>query len=276
MIGYIYSIASNVSGRKYIGSTVELDKRKDRHWRELKAGKHHNVFLQRHADKYGIDDLSFEVILEVAIDTREQLNDVEQSFINENVNGFNLGAAGGGDLISNHPDRILIIERRSASQKNRLDSMPEEDKKLKWGQTGSDNGNWKGGISVKICPVCNATKIAPEYTTCSGCRDRSGSNNPFYGKVHSQETIEYLREVNSGDNSWIKGIDPALLPYTKWYRVSYTNGTIEEICGLKAIAEKYSCSIANVDATIKRLAKGIPPSKRSRFFGVTKIEVITK
>lgn len=92
-------------------------------------------------------------------------------------------------------------------------------------------------------------------------RQRTGENNPFYGKSHTEETKQKLREKMSGDNSWIKGIDPAELPYTKTYKIVYKDGTTKQVAGLKTIATEFNVSIENVHATIKRIAKGKIPTR---------------
>lgn len=59
----IYIIVSKIhDDRIYIGSTISFDKRKNTHVWELNKGSHHSYKLQRHFDKYGIEDLSFEII----------------------------------------------------------------------------------------------------------------------------------------------------------------------------------------------------------------------
>lgn len=98
-------------------------------------------------------------------------------------------------------------------------------------------------------------------------RERTGEKNGFFGKTHSEETKQKNREAHSGDNSWIKSIDPALLPYTKQYTIQYPNGDHKQVAGLKAIAEEFKVSIPNAYATIQRMAKGSMP-KRGVFVGV--------
>lgn len=45
------------------------------------------------------------------------------------------------------------------------------------------------------CPICGK-KIADKNKTgfCNIHRDRTGSNNPFYGKTHSKETMDIIKE----------------------------------------------------------------------------------
>lgn len=92
-------------------------------------------------------------------------------------------------------------------------------------------------------------------------RQRTGDKNGFYGKTHSEETKQKNREAHIGDNSWIKGIDPTLLPYTKKYIIEYPNGNIKQVAGLKSIANEFNVSIPNAHAAIKRIADGKIPTR---------------
>ena len=58
------------------------------------------------------------------------------------------------------------------------------------------NPNWKGGTSFKYCEC--GVKISPINNTCINCRDKSGINNPFFGKQHSEETKKKLSESRKG------------------------------------------------------------------------------
>ena len=93
---------------------------------------------------------------------------------------------------------------------------------------------------------------------------RKGDKNPFYGKNHSEETKQKLR--SNCKNDWIKEIDPSLLPYTKYYIITYPNGETKKIAGLKEIAREFNVSITNVYNTIKRMSQGKLPT-RSVFAG---------
>lgn len=58
----IYSITSKVSGKRYIGSSVRICMRWTKHLTDLRTGKHCNSHLQNHYNKYGKEDLLFNVI----------------------------------------------------------------------------------------------------------------------------------------------------------------------------------------------------------------------
>lgn len=49
----IYEIRNIITNDLYIGSTVNFNDRKWRHFSDLKKGKHHSIILQRAFDKYG-------------------------------------------------------------------------------------------------------------------------------------------------------------------------------------------------------------------------------
>ena len=58
----IYQITSKKNSKIYIGSACDLRGRKNGHLHALRKNKHHSILLQRHVNKYGIDDLLFEIL----------------------------------------------------------------------------------------------------------------------------------------------------------------------------------------------------------------------
>lgn len=73
----IYAIESP-SGKRYIGSAVNLRRRWNGHRTKLLRGIHHNPGLQAACDKYGLEALKFTPLVIVA---KEQLIDTEQRFL---------------------------------------------------------------------------------------------------------------------------------------------------------------------------------------------------
>lgn len=186
----IYLITNKVNGKTYVGSTKDYIKRQNQHFYSLNSGKHHNVYLQRTFNKYGnVFEFS---ILEDNITTDQQFIK-EELWANELKPEYNLGSFGGGDNLTNHPDRLDIIKRIRETLLANISSMTKEERQLKWGKTGSDNPNWRGGISKSFC-VCGTEK-ALTANTCATCRDISGKNNPFYGKKHSEGTKKLLSNL---------------------------------------------------------------------------------
>lgn len=58
----IYTITSHKTSKVYVGSSVRTANRWRVHQRDLRKGVHPNLHLQRHVDKYGLEDLVFEVV----------------------------------------------------------------------------------------------------------------------------------------------------------------------------------------------------------------------
>jgi len=84
----IYIISSQLfPERKYIGSAKNLRTRKNRHIRELTKKCHPNKKLQYHANKYGINDLHFSILLKCPF---HSLLFWEQQFINYYKPWFNI------------------------------------------------------------------------------------------------------------------------------------------------------------------------------------------
>ncbi len=86
--GIIYSI-TNPDGLQYIGMTETYDKVRflehKKHYRQATMGKRNRLNLLHDSfDKYGIENHDFKVIKECPGLTREQLLQVEKSFINLN------------------------------------------------------------------------------------------------------------------------------------------------------------------------------------------------
>lgn len=80
MIG-IYKITNNINNKVYIGQSINIEKR----WREHKRrafvqNKEYNKYLYNAFRKYGLDNFSFEIIIECP---REQLNELECFYIRQ-------------------------------------------------------------------------------------------------------------------------------------------------------------------------------------------------
>lgn len=58
----VYTITSP-SGKQYVGSSMEIRKRQNRHNNNLRKGAHHSPALQRAYDKYGEEAMLFSVLL---------------------------------------------------------------------------------------------------------------------------------------------------------------------------------------------------------------------
>lgn len=214
----IYEIKNKINGKFYIGqhASNELDS----YWG---SGK----LIKKAIEKYGIEN--FERTILEKCSNKNELNKRERYWIKEkdSINaGYNLTEGGTGGDTSNFIDYSEEWkEGQRIRTKHYWDSLSEEEHKERsdkvsvekngmfgkvgyWknkrmpevviqkglesrrSYKGDKNPNWKGGVSKKQCKC--GKDITPIDETCSYCRDRSGENNPFYGKTHSIETKKKL------------------------------------------------------------------------------------
>jgi group I intron endonuclease len=78
----IYKIYSKIKlERLYVGSARDFGNRFERHRYELRKNVHHSIKLQRHYNKYGLDDLVFEIIERHDVLDRELLKTREKYYM---------------------------------------------------------------------------------------------------------------------------------------------------------------------------------------------------
>lgn len=193
----VYKIIFKLTGDLYIGSSKNIRKRQIRHFSNLRCGKHHNIFLQRVWNKYGEENFDFEII-----ENLEHESDLfvrETFWINALSPTYNLGEVGGGDMISNHPSKDDIIRRIADTLRKNISKLSDEERISKYGQFGSNNPNWRGGISgddATCCVECGKS-ISYGHERCLSCC-KIGNKNPFYGKKHSDEFIQRRSQSMTG------------------------------------------------------------------------------
>lgn len=90
----IYKIQSK-SGKIYIGSAIDINKRWNLHKNSMVKNKHHNIHIQRSFNKHGIDYFSFSV-LEYC--EKEKLIEREQYYIDMMKPEFNICKTAGSTL----------------------------------------------------------------------------------------------------------------------------------------------------------------------------------
>lgn len=88
----IYQIKSIKTMRVYIGSAINIKTRWSRHKRDLLNNVHHSSFLQRHCNKYGIEDLQFTIIEHCK---KEELLQKEQIYLDSLSCEFNSARVAG-------------------------------------------------------------------------------------------------------------------------------------------------------------------------------------
>jgi len=166
----IYQIRNIENGKKYVGSSKDLEMRWEKHRQKLNADNHYNPYLQNAWNKYGQENFNFE-ILESSINN-ENLKTKEKNYIKEfktcdEENGYNIQKdPQGGDTLTGHPNYDELME--------------------KWSEKNSGKKNGFYGETH-------------EKETIEFLRELSkGKNNPMYNKSHDKEAIEKMKEAAEG------------------------------------------------------------------------------
>lgn len=229
MIGYIYKIINNETGKFYIGSTLNPEMRKERHLSDLEGGRHHSIHLQRAYNKHGKDNFKFIIIKEREFETEDELRLLEERYINFCWNSgklYNVSKkGGGGDLVSYHPLLDEIKEKQRIATKNKWDSKTNEEKEeISRRLRGRGNPNFgnkwtdeqkeraskekkeyfkthdnfiKGKTFEEAYGQERGTELRKKLSFAAS--QRTGEKNSFYGKHHSKETREKLSKARKGN-----------------------------------------------------------------------------
>lgn len=68
MISGVYQIRNTITGDVYVGSTSNFTRRRQEHFKHLRAGKHPCRHLQNSATKHGVDAFRFEILKKCAVE----------------------------------------------------------------------------------------------------------------------------------------------------------------------------------------------------------------
>lgn len=79
----IYKIINSANQHFYVGSSVNLSRRKSRHFSELRTQKHNNQHLQAAWNKYG--EGAFEFVVVEWVDDVDKLLEIENKWLKEHV-----------------------------------------------------------------------------------------------------------------------------------------------------------------------------------------------
>ncbi len=196
IISGIYKIVNIKNGKMYIGSSKNIKRRWSVHKSALKNNRHHSTYLQRAWNKYGKENFIYEVIKEMPNASDTELFNEETNYITTLKPDYNVGCVGGGDNLTNNPNRELIIEKITKAINENVSRMTEQERKSKWSRIGEKNPNWKGGVSNNHCEECG-TEIWYSNKRCMVC-SKNGKQNPFYGKKHTDEYKQKASERRKG------------------------------------------------------------------------------
>jgi group I intron endonuclease len=175
-LGGIYSIVNKINGKRYVGSAVILNERRNTHFYFLRHGKHYNPHLQAAWNKYGESNFEFEILEEV--EDKSQLTVREQHWMDfyksyNSENGYNI-----------EPDAV----RHTHSKEMR--------KKI-------GDGNRGKFVSLETRQKQSAALLGENHPMFHKKLPKEWRDNvvkALIGRKRSKETIEKIRQANLGKN----------------------------------------------------------------------------
>lgn len=204
----IYSIENIENGKKYIGQTSNLEKRKKTHFRNLKGGYHPNTHLQFSFNKYGNNKFIFKTLIYCEI---FELEKYEQFFVD--ITPVHLlynkclecVASRKGVPVSKETRKKLSIantgKTRSLNIRRKMSKSRMGEGNNFYGKKHSIKSKDKMSKAHKNLSEETRKKMREaqlgkshsEETKNKISKATFGQNNPMYGKHHSEETRIKIR-----------------------------------------------------------------------------------
>jgi group I intron endonuclease len=158
-IQYIYKIVNKKNGKFYVGRTNELKTRWNSHMEMLRNNRHHSIYLQNAWNKYGSDIFEF-LIVEV-FDTKDDEIDLA------------LAKQAEQEIIDTYKPNIGLYNRSWSSETGLLRGEDH----IHYGKSPKEWMSEEGYARAMM-----------------KWKSRTGGNNPFYGRSHSEATLQILRK----------------------------------------------------------------------------------
>lgn len=197
-ISGIYKISSKRNPeRYYIGSAINIANRWRTHLCVLRKNEHHSSKLQNHVNKYGINDLTFDIIIEC---DKHNLIALEQFYLDALSPWFNMSPTAGntyGIKRSDETKRKLseIHKGRRATEETRKKMSEAQMGRVAWnkGKTGYMPEEERRNISI-----FHTGKHVTKETKKRMSAAQMGHKGPV-GFHHTPEAKKRISEGNKGN-----------------------------------------------------------------------------
>ena len=194
----VYQIRNTNNGHTYIGSTNNLDKRRNEHFNLLRLNAHKNKYLQNAYNKYGKEAFKFEILFKAKHPTNMIL--FEQYYLDTQSPEYNIA------LIANSSLGVKRSEETKLKISQALKGKFTGEANPLYGKRHSSETRQKISQSLKGKSAGSAN---PSYGKKPSIETRrkisealkgkfSDEANPFYGKKHSAETRRKISEACKG------------------------------------------------------------------------------
>lgn len=233
----IYKITNVINGKIYIGSSIDVEIRKKKHYYKLINNKHNNSHLQSSWNKYGESNFKFEIIEEVK--DKDILLEREQYWLDKTkcynrTIGFNVCKTAGNTFGFKHSEKT----------KKYLSKIKKG--KLK----GKDSPHWGKKHSIKRRK--ENSKRQKKYYKENPDKKRMGKNNPMYGKkpwnkgiICSEETKNKSRIAQQGEQGHSSKLTNENILKIRFL---YSTGKYTQ----KQLAEEYGVTSVSISSIILR------------------------
>lgn len=244
----IYKISFLTTDRVYIGSSVNLRKRKNSHLCELRKGIHKNNMLQKAYNKYGENNMIFTIILECEPESLLIYEEEQIRTHNSYRKGFNLVEKPSENMLGyKHTEQSKSKMSSSRKQLGRVSGCLTEQQvreirqKFFDGARNSDLAE-EYGIHRKTirkcvflqtytdisCEIDGYTEMLEELSQarCLGSRPRST------GWKHKEEFIQKIKEINSKPKQHRTLTEEQVRDIRKRHSLGETYKTISQAYGI--------------------------------------------
>jgi len=214
----IYCIENLKNGKKYIGQSIDLERRKYEHFSSLKGNHHSNIHLQNAFNKYGENNFKFRVLLYCK---SSELTKYEQFFVDYYTPKtlYNICL----ECVDSNQG-ITLSKEANSGENNPMwgrHHSKEAIRKMSEAKHGKNNPMYGKHFSEE-------TKKKMSEIHC-------GKNNPMYGKHFSEETKRKM----SKNHLDVSGIKSPNSKFTKYEIFDILNLYYNENKKITTIAKKY-------------------------------------
>jgi len=191
-ISGIYQIQSiSKPERIYVGSSVDINKRWLQHLSDLKLNKHRSPKLQRHYNKYGKNDLVFEVIESGDYVCNQHLLAREQGWFDRyKYKGIEMPYFNTCLIAGNSAGVIPSQESRQKNRDAHIGNIP-------WNK-GKHIGSGSSTSFKKGMTPWNKNKKATPEARLHQSESHKGKKPWMEGRYHNEETKQKMREAKLG------------------------------------------------------------------------------